>query len=259
MSWSSLKNIMLSILVIINLFLIVTAVVLEKRDVKVDETVIDSACEILNESEFTVDKSIIDEKYPKLTPIFGKFLSHAELSKMFFKEEVPFWASDDSAIAQKDGKTLTVNDDRFIFKTDKEQKTASVSEVKKALKKIGFDMSSAEGEEDNGYVTFRLYYEKKQIFGAYLTAGLDENKKLSYVEGIWPEIRRNGASYYGEHIFSFVPSFKDFFYEGSKIVGIEVGYMIPSTFDYEGYKPLSAVWQVTTDSGQEHYFTAGEK
>ena len=226
MNWSKIKTIMISFLIAMNLFMIAFIAMSELRESKVPDEVVSACADILKKDGFSLDKSIIPTTTYNLPILRVSFYSASDLSEMFFGRQLAFRTSGNSLVANEGSLKLTVYENNFIYGTGNSgDDSYSGREIKRALKKLGFDMSDAVYDEKEN--CFYYMYSGVNLFNMYIKAEIDAFGNLSYVSAQWP----GSLAADEEKTLSFatqVTKLKETFPDGGNITLIEPGYSLVS-------------------------------
>lgn len=249
MKWSSIKNLMLGFLVVMNIFVISAAAVRRYKSEKIPPLVLAASAEAMENSGVSCDESLLPDKYLSMERIKGEFFSAAELSKMFFSEQLAFQTDERTLIANKDGAQLLVEELGFAYYSEAKTVESSEKELRSALKKMGFDMRYA---QYGGEGEFYCSYKGKTVFDMYIRASLGEDGSLARVEACWPKLTSAGSFQTGLSIIGSITAIGEAF-SGGEIKEIEAGYSLVQN-DSSSSAVFRCAWRVTLKDGRSKIF-----
>lgn len=240
MKWTKIKNIILSFLLVMNIFMLAVIAVTTYNKETIPKEVVDSSISLLNKSGFSISRETYPDKYYMLSDYNAKFYTASDLSQLFFKKQVAFRTADNSLIATNDGATLTVTSNHFLYKSGKaEIEDSSSASIENKLESLGINMDGAVYDEEEKL--FYRMYNNANLFNMSIKAKLDKDGNICYVDAYWPKELAAGES----RQFSFLESavkMKDYFPDGGTIEKIELGYSLHSAGG-ENYSFIPA-WRV---------------
>ena len=227
MKWNNIKNIMIGFLIFMNVFLlvIITATTIQKSYIPQEVTA--SAISVIEKAGFELNHDIFPEKYHSLPTYRAQFYSASDLSELFFKRQIAFRTDEESLVGNEGIAELIVNDNYFSYDSGySPSDNFTPKMLKKALSKIGFDMSGAVYDAANG--CFYKMYEDLNLFNMSIEAKLDSDGNICYVKAHWPKTLIKGE----RNNISFIESsakLKKYFPQGGTIDSIELGYALHSS------------------------------
>ncbi len=186
MSWSKIKNIMIIILVIINVFLICDIILTSLSSNALPDKTANDFVGILKKKNITVDEKIVPKAYEKRETFTVTMYSPDEFSTAFLGERVSFKTVGNTAVAENDNGKLTIEGNFITFKAEGEKASASPTDILKAVKKCGLDVSHTVYDEADG--TLKRVFSGIEVDGIYLKVTLSQDGKILYAEGKWPKI-----------------------------------------------------------------------
>ena len=244
MNWSKIKSIMICFLIAINVFLLAFLSITVFRQTTIPDKVLSASVEVMKKEGFDCDTQLLPKVYYTLPSISAQFYSAAALSDLFFKRQLAFRTVENSLVASEEKATLTINGNFFTYESGyAPDNSVSPNKIKRALKKLGIDMSGAVYDEKSGY--FYCMYKNLNLFNMYIQAKLDDSGEICYVSAQWP----SKLSPLAKRTFSFnesIMNLKKIFPSGGKITAIEPGYSLRSANSSEKYI-LSPSWRVTVN------------
>lgn len=224
MNWTKIKTIMICFLVVMNMFLLSFLAVTTLRENTIPQPVIDASVKILQKEGFECNKALIPDSYYVLPRLSAQFYSASSLSDLFFGKQTAFRTAENSLVANEGKATLTVSGNHFLYENGYDADNSySYKEIKRALSKIGINMSDAVYDENEGF--FYYMYKNVNLFNMYIEAKLDSDGELCYVSAQWPSklsaLEKNKISF-SENIMSLKTHFPD----GGNISHIEAGFSL---------------------------------
>lgn len=244
MSWNKIKSIMICFLVAINIFLLAFLSITVYRKNTIPDKVLNASIAVLKKEGFDCNTELLPKVYYTLPAVSAQFYSAADLSDLFFKRQLAFRTVENSLVASEGKATLTINGNFFTYESGyAPDSTASPKKIKRALKKLGIDMSGAVYDEKSGY--FYCMYKNLNLFNMYIQAKLDDSGEICYVSAQWP----SKLSPMTKRTFSFnesIMNLEKIFPSGGKITAIEAGYCLRSANSSEKYV-FSPAWRVNVD------------
>ncbi len=243
MNWSSIKNLMISFLIFMNLFMLAIIITTTLKKAYLPQYVIDSTLSVLRKSGFEISEEIFPDKYYTKPSYKAQFYSASDLSELFFKQQIPFRTEEDSLVGMQADAVLTVSDNYFLYNNgNKEKDNSTQKELEQALKETGFDMTGAVYDEKTKH--FYKMYNGSNLFNMYLEAKLDDGGNVCFVKAQWPKKLTKGEN----KTISFIESsakLKETFPDGGTIKNIELGYSLQS-LGGDNFT-FSPAWRVNVD------------
>lgn len=250
MNWSQIKNILLGMLIVMNIF-VISARIFTRLTTENIPTVVCAAAEmVLQNNDLECPKELLPEKYVSAPQLTVSFPSAAELSERFFAVQTAFSPDSDAITATWDGKVLRVKDIFFSYNSGKSPAKASEKELRRALKKIGFELKNAKYSEKHNM--FIPYYKSAPLMDMYITAQLDENGEICTVSGVWPKINSVSSPRSALSIIDHLPGVIKRFQKG-KIEDIRFGYKL-SDDTVSGTYTFVPAWRVDMTDGRSGVF-----
>ena len=226
MKWSSIKNLMVGFLIFMNVAMLAIIIATSVNKAYIPQKVINSTLSVIRKSGFEITKGTFPDKYYSLPTYKSEFYSASDLSDLFFKKQIAFRTEDDSLVGTQDSAVHTVNDNYFSYDSGNDaRKKSSPEELKRALKKTGFDMTGAVYDEKTKH--FYKMYNGLNLFNMSLEAKLDEDGEICFVKAHWPKrlIKSENKT------ISFIESsakLREAFPNGGTVKSIELGYSLHS-------------------------------
>ncbi len=246
MRWSTVKNLMLGLLIAMNIFMTGASVLKRVESERIPPLVAAAAADALNNNGIKCAPGLLPDRYLTVRTFSGGFPTAIELSRMFFGEELAFQTEGRTLIARHDGAELRVEDTRFSYTGGGEPVKADEKALRRAMEELGLDMSRA-GYDGNG--EFALICDGRPVFGMYLRAAIDGDGNVVSVEASWPGVdfadrRRSGIS-----IIDHIPEMLELFPDGATVKNLEAGYTLVRNENTETYS-FEPAWRVTVDGGR---------
>ena len=133
MKWTKIKNIILSFLLAMNIFMLIIITITSEAKRAIPEKVIESSVSYLNRSGFEISDDIFPDMYYSLPSYSAKFYSASDLSTLFFNKQVAFSTIGNSLIAKESRSTLTVNSNHFTYESNNQSVKADSKQIKNAF------------------------------------------------------------------------------------------------------------------------------
>lgn len=190
MNWSKVKNIMILILVIINLFLIADIGLTSFMSASLPKGTGESFKEVLHSRGIEIDDKLVPKYYETRKTVTGEFYDIDYLTKIFIGESVSYISDGKSVIAQKGDKKLTVSGTSFEYTFSGQAAEKNGKKIIAAVKKVGLSTFGAAFVQDEGLV--RVYTDGALVEGVYLDVTLSESGEIIYLKGVWPNLRLSG-------------------------------------------------------------------
>ena len=240
MSWSKVKNIVIGILVVINLFLLCDIAITRFNSIELPKGTGDNFVSILEEKGITIAPKLIPQHFEERNDISVEFYNIDSLTQMFIGEDVKYVSDGQSVIAAINDKKLTVTGRHFEYSTLHHSVNKDGDDILKAIKKVGIDTKYARFIESEGII--RMVIDSMIVEGIYLDVALSKTGELSYVKGIWPkaEVKSQGRK---ESVISCVTDIVATLPYGAYIDDIEGIYV----FEYKGQEAsVKPAWRIHT-------------
>lgn len=222
MSWSKIKNIMIGILVLINVFLLVDIALTKYTSSALPKGTGEDFVNVLKQKDITIEKELIPEYYEKRTLLTAELYSLDQLSQMFFGKKVGYSSSDDCAIASCDMGEIVVDGNHIAFTGNGTPIAKNGDDILKAMKAIGISTEGAVYDEEDGIV--KIAFDLVEVEGIYLDITLSKDGKIASAEGVWPKITVDGTNE-KVSVITAVLDIRNNLPEGAHISGIEKTYI----------------------------------
>ena len=178
MKWTTVKSIMIWFLIGMNIFMLSFIAFTEKERSTLPEEVISSSLSYMRKSGFVIDSELIPDKYSSLRSYSVQFYTASNLSEIFFDKQIAFRTKENSLVGTEGKAVLTVNDNHFSYTDGYEAVTdkASGYKIKKALSKMGFDMTGAVYDENEN--CFYMMESNSNLFNMFIKAKIDKDGEV---------------------------------------------------------------------------------
>lgn len=255
MKWPTVKNLMLGLLLVMNLFMLSTLLVKRFNSEMIPPLAREATVDAMENSGIICADSLIPEKYLTIKGLKGAFPTAIELSRMFFGEQLAFQTEDRTLIATRDGAELVVGDQDFSYKSGKPGVDAGEKELRRALDRLGLDVKNAAYDSVTG--RFEGRYDGKPVFGMYIKASLDAQGSIARIDACWPRLYAGGGNYSGVSIMNCLPGILDRLSDKGEVKAIEAGYSFAKTenTDTLAFQPS---WRFTMEKGGTEVFPWAE-
>ena len=250
MKWSVVKNLMLGLLMVMNVFMIGSMLLQRFNDEKIPPLVTAAAIDALDNNGIRCDTALMPDNYLTVRTFSGRFYNAMELSRMFFGEELAFQTEDRTLIARQGAAELRVEDEHFTYNSGAAAAASGERELRLALKAFGLDMSRA---AYNGGGEFACVYDGRPVFGMYLRAAVDADGRLVSLDARWPSIGHALGRQTGISIIGCIPEVISRFPEGGTVSGLKAGYS-PVINETTGTCSFVPAWQITMKNGRNEIF-----
>lgn len=251
MKWSSVKNILLGMLIVMNAFVICSLLIRRMNTENIPPVVLSAAVDTFGREGISCDEALLTARYITAEKPTVRFYTPTELSKMFFASQRPF-QSDGTALVTRSGSAeLTVDGETFAYKSGGQSVPATEKELRRALKKLGLDMAGAKYSSEQNL--FCRYQGGHPLFGIYIRAELDGDGSITAVEARWPRISPSGDRETGINIISLLPDIGEAFPGGGTVKRVRFGYSLARRGGTDVYE-LQPAWRVTLEDGRSRIF-----
>ncbi len=244
MKISEVKNIIILLLVVLNVFLIVNTVVADFGEFALPEGFGESAESVLRKNGITIEESLLPTRYESRTQIEVDFYGIDDLSQLLLKQKGNYSSAGGSVIAEKGDEKLSVAGREFVYTTGKSGEMASGGKVISALKKLGFDTENMIYDKDDNLVKIKI--DGAVAAGMYMNVLLDEDDNVAEISGRWAKISKAGEKVKTTFVSS-LPQICEKLPQGAHIVGIDKIYIINERAD-----EASIGWRITTEDGRAY-------
>ncbi|MBQ7876450.1 MAG: hypothetical protein IJ316_04090 [Clostridia bacterium] len=222
MSWSKIKNIMIGILVLINVFLLIDIALTKYISSALPKGTGEDFVNVLKQKDITIEKALIPEYYEKRTVLTVELYSLDQLSQMFLGKKVGYTSSDDNVVATCEMGEIIVDGNYITFTGKGAPVAKNGTDILKAMKAIGISTEGAVYDEDDGVV--KLVFDSVEVEGIYLDITLSEDGKIASAEGVWPKITIDGIDE-KVSVITAVLDIRNSLPEGAHIADIEKTYI----------------------------------
>ena len=164
LNWKSIKNYLLVLFALVNVFLIITTIQINNSEKLSDED-ITSAVELLNKNNIIVDKSIIEN-----TPSNKDTIHLTDIYYAQGYENLDIIKTDDNRV-------------KFELNYKAENKKDTIENILATLKKNGFDTKNIKVNKTGDKYKLLYYVNDIQVFNNDMTLSVSNDKLLC--EGIW--------------------------------------------------------------------------
>ncbi len=226
MNWSKIKNIMIIILVLINLFLILNIAFSRYMSQALPEGMVDSFENILLKHGITVDEKALPSLYEMRSIVSASAFEIDRLTEIFIGEKVQYVSEGGSLVAPGDDKKLSVRGNKIEFTTLKESVNKNERDILSKIEELGLGCEGMYFDEITGYVKMKL--DSIDIEGMYLDVYLDKAGEVASLSGVWPKIETEGHKE-KVSVIQAVNSICVQLPKGSHITEVEKAYVLEST------------------------------
>lgn len=226
MNWSKIKNIMIIVLVLINLFLILNIAFSRHMSQSLPDGVGESFENILLKHGITVEEKIVPTSYEMRKVINASPFGIDYLTDIFIGERVQYVSEGGSLVAPGNDKKLTVSGDKIEFTTLKASTQKNGKDILNVLKELGLGEEGMYFDTMTGYVRMRV--DSIDIDGMYLDVYLDSEGEIASLSGVWPKIEIESR----EEKVSVIQAVNSICVQlpkGSHITNMEKAYVLEST------------------------------
>ena len=260
MNVSKLKNIVIAVLVLVNLFFLIIIVLNNYTDAKIARQAIENVCTILNNSNISINTDCI-EPAPDIstmrtmreeemeTMIAEVFLNETSVTEQGVirtyenpgRGTAEFSSAGDFEIYLKDG--AITNED------------GSVNTVVSLLRDMRIDTTIPSVSFDQGseIISVESKYRATIIYNCTITFIFSGNNlnsvKGRYVSGIEPTANGVNISYVGTALLGLLAAVKRGEVDCTDITKVEAGFMYSAIGSF-GESVISPVWLIITDTGR---------
>ncbi|MBR5535301.1 MAG: hypothetical protein IKU60_01500 [Clostridia bacterium] len=239
MNWSKIKNIMIIILVLINLFLLMNMALGQFASQALPEGVGESFENLLEKSGITIKASLVPSSYETRSIVSAAAFDIDYLTEIFIgKQTISYVSEGDSLVIPADDKKLIIKGEKMEFTTLKKSAPKVGRDILNAVKELGLGNDGMYYDPMTGYVKLKI--DSVSAEGVYLDVYLDENGDIASLSGVWPKIKITGTDA-KVSLIGAINSICTQLPGGSHITDIEKVYLCQFTDD--GYKVKNA-WRV---------------
>lgn len=234
---------MIGLLIVINAFLIGDMAFTNYKANALPEGLSESVESIFEKNGITAEEGLLSSSYEERKSLDISFYSIDTLAQMLLGGKVEYTSDGENIIAEKDGRTLSVNGHYFSYKTSLSAVKSSDRKIIKALSDAG--LSNLGMKCENGSV--RVEIDGFEIEGLYLDAALDSNGNIASLSGVWGKLSAGEEDEKATFI-SAVPNVCKVLPSGSHIKNITGVYVIEGSGQNYTVKPA---WKV--EAGGKEY------
>lgn len=252
MNWKRIKNILIILFAIINLFVIFTLYQSEQKKITVSTKTIEEMVSVLKKNSIDIDKELIPEK---TTIIKAVVLKNAISSEEEFKKAVL-----NNGETPSNGRTVSIIGDEFTI-TDL-YKPTNIEQAEKWLGSMGIDLSFAKGQKTESGYRFTQSFDGYPIFSSFIDVKV--TNEGTTVLGSWavPQKVKGSPAIDIKHVVSVFPNLiaDETRPQKCTIIAVDLGYG-QGAANGETYKESAAApyWRITTADGREYFFEAWAK
>ncbi len=251
MKWSTVKNLMLGLLIVMNIFMLTTLLVKRSNSETIPPLAREATVDAMKNSGITCSDTLIPKKYITIKELKGAFPTAIELSRMFFGEQLAFQTEDRTLIATRNGAELLVGDQDFSYKSGKNGVDAGEKELRNALDELGFEMKNAVYDSSTG--CFEGRYNGKPIFGMYIKASLDAQGDIAQITACWPRLYAGSGDYSGVSIMNCLPNILERLSGKGEVKSIDAGYSFSKIGNTETLT-FQPSWRFVMENGETEVF-----
>ncbi len=226
MNWSKIKNIMIIILVLTNLFLILNIAFSRYMSQALPEGMVDSFENILLKHGITVDEKVLPSMYETRSIINASAFEIDRLTEIFIGEKVQYVSEGGSLVAPGNDKKLTVKGNKIEFTTLKASLDKNGRDILDVLRRLDLGDEGMYFDEITGYVKMKV--DSIEIEGMYLDVYLDSEGGIASLSGVWPRIEEDSLKE-KVSVIQAVNSICVQLPKGSHITALEKAYVLEST------------------------------
>lgn len=218
MSWAKIKNIMIGILLLINIFLLVDIALTKYMSSALPQGTGENFVKVLAEKNITVEDSLVPHYYETRKNLSAELYSLDNLSQIFLGKKVGYVSEGDMVVAKAEKGKIAVDGNYIKFSSGKENREKDGEKIIAAMKQAGLSVEGATYDGEDG--TVKLVFDHAEVEGIYLDIALDENGEIAYAEGVWPKITVEGTNE-KVSVISAVLDIRNRLPEGAHITNIE--------------------------------------
>ena len=251
MNWSKVKTVLIIMFSLINIFLIIWNVNLNREKYAVNEKTIETAEKLLKERGISVPSGMIEEEIPDIRPVVVKNVMADEaqflgdiLGSKYEKQENVF----------KNGKR-SVKIEGNYFEIEEKISINNSDEAKKWLISLGFDMNDTIKSEEKGMVKFVSVYKGKEIFGSEIT--VSTGGKTAKARGSFFYVIENTEKDADIlHVTSVLPKLIQEGISDCSVLSIKTGYRIVTEGEKFAEAGANPAYKILLSNGREIFYNA---
>ena len=269
MYWYKVKNVLIILFALINVFLLGAIAVGNAEKKREEERLSESLVKVLENSKVQIDRELIPQTAPRLSTkqVENRVEPDAEFASLVLggNAEIRYDDSGNLYYAFGGGKLYLANGRLHYYNTsfsgDGDVSESAVAAAKEMLRKIGAPMADYRNEIQGDTVVFTMYIDGVPLFGNTLNVKMAGNK----VGELWGYIIINTA-YSGTQtrLRSAADVLLEFLQDSSRgtenvtVTAIELGYSVLAQGTDVDFKTADAIptYRVQTDDGREFYYDA---
>lgn len=253
MNWPKIKTALIFMFLVIDLFLFVWNISLQKDSLSVDKNTVENTKKLLYDRGIMISDGLIDLEIPEIGSVIvrNSMANQAEfigniLGGGYIKEGNVFY---------KDNRSVTINGNKFVI--TQEGEVDSLDEAEKWLSAMGFNLEDTVRTEYKGGYVFRTVHKGFEVFKSRI---LVENK-----DG---ELKAEGSLFYiiedkekkGEnvHVSSVLPKLIKEGVGGQRITSITTGYLPVIEEGVFSEADAVASYRILLSDGREFFYSASK-
>lgn len=269
MYWYKVKNVLIILFAVINLFLIGVIVTGRIQTRRQAQELAETLLLVLQSNQIDIDEDIIPDRTPAMSSItvVNMISDDMEFAKSMLGSAAHKQTDDEGRPCYVSGnKTLYIDKGSFYYKDaalegKAVQTDSDAQNAKAALAQMGFDMSDALHSLEGRHIVFTCYFEKAPIFVTELT--LEMSGDIAEAQGYLISLNKNDV--YEKHtVRSAMDALADFLQDSSrprtplKIEEITLGYSILLGEDGVNFTTAEAVptYRIVTSDSASYYYDA---
>ncbi len=226
MNWSKIKNIIIILLCVVNLFLLVSMGFNNFASKKLPEGASDSFVAVLKERGITIADEFVPERFELRREVEAKFYDLDSLVKMFVGEKVQYSGSGSSIVASNNNKRLTVKNRNIEYTTLKKPVEKNGKDIIKAMEKLGISTQGAIFSPDDGLIKVEI--DGQELSGVYLDVSLSSDGEICFMSGVWPMVTI-GEKGVKTSLLAAISDICTSLPEGAEIKGVDAIYVLEAT------------------------------
>ena len=251
MNWSKVKTVLIIMFSLINIFLIIWNISINKEKYVVNEKTIKTAERLLEKRGISVPDGMIEEGIPDIRPVVvknvmadeAKFLGDV-LGSKYEKHENVF----------ANGKR-SVKIEGNYFEIEEKISINTADEAKEWLTSLGIDMKNTIKSEEKGKVEFISVYKGKEIFGSKITVVTGE-KTAKATGSFFYVIENTEKDADILHVTSVLPKLIQEGISDCSVLSIKTGYRVVTEGEKFSEAGANPTYKILISDGREIFYNA---
>ncbi|MBR6719484.1 MAG: hypothetical protein IKL74_01080 [Clostridia bacterium] len=251
MNWKKIKTVLIFLFLAIDIFLVIWNITLRHEANVVDKNTIKDTALLLEKRGIKIPEGVIDEEIPSVNGISVRNIMASEaefvggiLGRKYEKEENVFYNSECS---------VEINKNTFTIESDIRIKSAE--EAAKWLTSLGFDLKDTVKAEHRGEFVIKSVYEGHEIYGSRISVKSEGNKTKAYGSFFYV-IEDSETKTDIRHATAVLPRLIQEGIANCSVSSVNIGYRVDNVDSRFAEATATPTYRILLSDGREIFYNA---